>query len=97
MKIKEIQPFPNQVCIKVDTEDNETESGIIIQTDKEIVTEIGTVVSVGWNFRNNVYVGDRIAFKSYSLAEVQFERDGESYAFIEGDLILAKLLTDDNS
>lgn len=81
MKIK---PLNDNILIEIEREPETTKSGIIIATDKNVITEKGTVIASN---SENIKKGDIIYFKGYSLSPI--EVDGKTLHFIKEEDILA--------
>ncbi len=96
MKKKKIQPLYDKVVIKPLSQEEVTESGIVLPetVDKE-KPEQGEVIAVGEGKRTDsgetapltVKVGDKVLFTKYAPDEVEI--DGEEYLVVEEDKILA--------
>ena len=84
MSKMKIKPLNNRLLIKPQ-ELNETESGIILSTEQDLIIEIADVLEVCDNVKL-VKKGDKVLFKSWALDEVRIK--DEKLCFLHVDDIL---------
>jgi len=85
-----IIPQDNKVLIEIE-EINKTESGIVLSSTQNIITEIAKIKAIGKNVKG-VKVNDKIMFKSWSLDTIII--NDEKYNFLAEEDIIAKIEED---
>lgn len=93
--MKKIQPINAYVLIEMDEEAEETTAGgiIIPDTAKEKPSE-GKVVGIAADASEQIAVGDRVIYKSFSGTNITF--DGSDYLLVPASDILAKYVEVDS-
>ena len=81
-----LQPLYGNVLLKKEKEENKTETGIILNNDKE-KPSIAKVLATGEGHYEEVKKGDQIVFKKYSGTE--FTYDKVEYLIVDEKDILA--------
>ncbi len=90
--MKEIQPINQNVLLDIseDTQEQKTESGLILPETAKEKQSIGTVVAMS-NIENpEISVGDRVIYKEFSGNEIKM--DDKTYLLIQYSDILAKIV-----
>jgi chaperonin GroES len=85
MSVK-IQPLAEYVVAQLEAAETKTASGIYLPEAAAEKPKTAKVVAVGKKVED-VKVGDRIIYKSFSSTEVKF--DGQEYILVEEEDILA--------
>lgn len=82
-----MKPLNRHILIDIEKPAESTSFGFIVETDKSVILERGTVVSKDQDV-TLVDVGDVVFFKAYSISKVEIDK--KEHAFLKEDEILGK-------